>query len=121
MAWSNQCPHGGPANFNPTAAVNGTNFNNAVFVQVSAQTQVTKKAFAYYNVGGFRICVVADVHRQNTNSPWNIAGNCWIPGWDNWQMTTPNNVVQVVGGLQPGGAYPGNNRFPQPLQQNENG
>jgi len=118
MSWNSKCPNGGPANFDVLSAMNAADFSNPVFVQISAKQKKTKKAYTYYVTGGYRVCLVADVHRKNPKDPkskWDIAGHCWVPGWDQvGDIDTPAGVVAVVGPLAEQGAYPpGNDRFPQ--------
>lgn len=119
MPWDEaKCQWGYPAGFtneNARTAVENADFNNAVFVNTS-NTGTTKKAFTYYVTQGYRICVVGDVHRANAHSPWNIEGNSYIPGWENWQMQTPAAQVNVIGPKADQGAFPGNNRYPHAVE-----
>ena len=119
MAWDEEkCQWGYPAEFtndDARAAVQNADFANAVFVNTS-NTGTTKKAFTYYETQGYRICVVGDVHRANEQSPWTIAGNSYIPGWDGWHMPTPPDQVAVIGPLADQGAFPGNNPDPPEAQ-----
>ncbi|PMS13058.1 hypothetical protein C0Z17_07225 [Trinickia caryophylli] len=113
----NKCQWGVPPGFtNADAALAVTNadFSNAVFVQTSG-TGVTKKAYTYYEVNGFRICVVGDVHKNDVSGQWNIAGNSFIPGWTGWSLQTPAAQVAVIGPLQDGGAFPDDDRYPHPV------
>ncbi len=118
MAWDmTKCRWGVPANFTNTDAENAVrnaNFSASVYVNISSAQQMTKQAYCFYEFGGFRICVVGHVHRDS-NQQWTIAGNSFIPGWAGWDMTTPANQVTVIGGLQAGGAFPGDDRYPHPL------
>ena len=118
MPWDmNKCQWGVPANFtnmDATNAVNNANFANSVYVNVSAQAGQTKQAYTYYEFAGYRLCVVAHVHKDQQGQ-WTQPGNCFIPGWENWSMGTPNAVITTVGPLAPAGAFPGDNRFPHPV------
>ena len=118
MPWDmTKCQWGVPANFtaaDATHAVNNANFATPVYVNVSAQEEQTKKAFTYYEFNGYRLCIVADVHK-NQQGQWTQPGNCYIPGWESWEMQTPPAVVTTVGALASTGTFPGNDRYPHPL------
>ncbi len=118
MPWDmDKCQWGVPAGFDnaqAATAVNAANYGASVYVNVSQQEQNTKQAYTYYTFGGFRLCVVAHVHRGPTEQ-FDQPGNCFIPGWAGWSMSTPSAVVQAVGPLAPGGAFPGDNRYPHPV------
>jgi hypothetical protein len=118
MPWNmTKCQWGVPANFtnaDAANAVNNANFAASVYVNVSAQARQTKQAFTYYEFNGYRLCVVAHVHK-NTLGQWTQPGNCYIPGWDGWEMQTPPAVVAVVGALAPVGTFPGDARYPHPV------
>ncbi|MEL6141238.1 MAG: hypothetical protein AAFQ37_02340 [Bacteroidota bacterium] len=117
MPWNGKkCKWGTPDFSNDAAAtaVANADYDHPAYVNISADKKVTKKIFAYYEVDGYRICVVADVHRKNTASPWNIAGHAYIPGWNDWQMETPSTIVDKYGALPESGAFPGDNRYPHP-------
>lgn len=119
MPWNaDKCQWGYPEDFtndDAREAVENADFSQSVYVNTSG-TNVTKKAYTYYEIKGYRICVVGDVHRKDIHSPWNIAGNSFIPGWEDWAMQTPPDQVAVIGPLADQGAFPGNNRYPHPLE-----
>ena len=109
-----KCQWGVPLNFGVNEAqqaVQNADFTQAVYVELSATTQATVKAFTYHMVGNVRICVVGDIHPQGQGVPA-APGNCYIPGFQNWKMRTPQNQVQVIEALQVGGAFPGDDRYP---------
>ncbi|TKC83462.1 hypothetical protein FAZ69_23530 [Trinickia terrae] len=119
MPWDmTKCKWGTPPGFSDTDAtdaVTNADFTNAVFVQTSEIDKVTKKAFTYYEVSGYRICVVGDVHTDTTGK-WTIAGNSYIPGWKDWAMQTPVGQVAVIGPLKDGGTFPDKERYPHPIK-----
>lgn len=124
MPWNNdKCEWGYPEGFSDAeaeSAIKDADWSQAFFVIISAKKKTTKKAYLYHVFNNYRICLVADVHRKDTedDSPWDIAGHCWIPGWDEFQLTTPEEVVDVVGEMEPEGDWEDlnldENRFPHP-------
>ncbi|MGB8842016.1 MAG: hypothetical protein WCC64_13220 [Aliidongia sp.] len=115
MPWDmNKCLWGVPSGFtnvDAQTAVENAKYELSVYVNISAQDQNTKQAYTYYVFGGFRLCVVAHVHKD-TNGEFTIAGNCFIPGWQDWELETPENVIQTVGALPIKGSFPGDARYP---------
>ena len=118
MPWNKEkCQWGYPEGFtddDARVAVLNADFTKAVFVQISLKEQTTKKAYTYHEFKGYRICIVGDVHRAESG-PWNIAGNSFIPGWEDWYMRTPLDQVAVIGELSQGGSFPNENRYPHPV------
>ena len=119
MPWDTEkCKWGTPAGFkflDAAKAVTSADFAHPVFVQISEKEENTKKVFTYYNVKGYRICVVADIHKGRTSGRWDQPGNSYIPGWEKWSIKTPDSVVAVAGGLPESGVFPGDDRYPHPL------
>lgn len=122
MAWDQQkAPHG-PANFtnaDATNAVQNADFAQSVYVNISGGGYGnTKQAYTMFQLGealgNVTICVVGHTHKRLVGGApvYDIAGNCFIPGWQNWQMATPQNQANVISGLAVGGAFPGANRYP---------
>jgi hypothetical protein len=118
MGWDmTKCVWGVPngfTNVDATNAVNNANFALSVYVNVSAKKGRTKQAYAYVTVNNFRICVVGHVH-QGGGGAWTDAGNCYIPGWDSWDMTTPALQIPAIGAVATGGIFPMDNRYPHPV------
>ena len=108
MGWNMaKCLWGVPDGFtntDATNAVNAANFAAAVYVNVSAKAGATKQAYTYVTAGTYRICVVGHVHKGG-GMAWTVAGNCFIPGWDDWEMSTPAAHIPVIGGLVAGGGF----------------
>ena len=123
MPWNDKCLWGTPDDFNDAkarTAVENADFTNSVYVNISAKEGNTKQAYTYYVVDGYRICVVGHVHKDEDDN-WTIAGNCFIPGWmgdddQGWEMNTPLAQVGVIGPLNVGGEFPGNNRYPHEVE-----
>ena len=111
-----KCPQGGPPNFNPSVALAAANFEQAVYVNTSANGE-TRQAFAYVEISAdgktWRVCVVGHIHPKKKGGA--VAGNSYIPGWANWQTPTPPNVVKIIAGLKDGGTFPEENRYPHLL------
>lgn len=120
-AWNEN--HPGPEDFtNESAqhAVEHVDFSQSIYVNISAGTGYTKKAFAYYQIGNWIICVVGDVHNHWGQHPqYDEPGNSYIPGWDNWQMQTPAAAVPVINNLPPRGQFPGANRYPHQIEHED--
>jgi hypothetical protein len=116
MPWDmTKCKWGVPAPFtnaDATNAVNGADFANAVYVNTSAQAGQTRQAYTYVVVNGYRICVVGHIHVNPPGPP--TAGNCFIPGWSNWQMNTPAAAVTAIAALPDSGTFPEDDRYPHP-------
>ena len=123
MPWNAKCPNGGPAGFNAIATVNAANFNNAVYVDTAVNkgdpSQQTRYAYTYVNFTDgngviWIITVVAHIHWVSNPLPghW-LAGNTFIPGWDNFQVPTSAANLAIVQGLNNHGAFPGDDRYPR--------
>lgn len=122
MPWNNKCQWGHPDNFNnesAKSAVENADFSKSVYVNISEEEQNTKAAFTYYEVSGYRICVVGHVHKKN--NMWTEPGNCYIPGWGTkaqpWDMRTPSDATEVIGSLNTGGSFPFENRYPHEIKE----
>lgn len=119
MPWNAKCQNGGPVPFNPVAAVALANFANAVYVNTAAVPNsggdLTRYAYVYVTVNAgnvpWTVCVVGHAHFDAQLQQW-VAGNTFIPGWDNWSVATSVAHLGVIAGLQDLGAFPGNNRYP---------
>lgn len=111
--------HPGPANFSNVIAtqfVNNADFTHIRYVGISQQQGNTKQVFTLHDYEGWRICVVRHAHFNNTTGQYNLAGNSYIPGWDNWQINTPVGQLNQIAGLAnhaAGGFFGGNARYPQ--------
>ncbi|MEO0788930.1 MAG: hypothetical protein AAFY36_09720 [Bacteroidota bacterium] len=121
MPWNDKCDWGHPEEFSneeATSAITNADWSQAFYVKISGKDKVTKKVFLYYVFNSYRICLVADVHRKNTASPWNIAGHCYIPGWDGLNLSTPPTVVTAIGTIAEKGDWDElnmtENRYPHP-------
>jgi hypothetical protein len=117
MPWDpTKCTRGVPnpfTNADATNIVTNANFAAATYVNISAHSATTKQAYTFVRFGGYDICLVGHVHMDAAGN-WTIAGNCFIPGWQNWQMNLPNAHIAVIAGLATGGVFPGNDRYPHP-------
>jgi len=153
--WNGKCLNGGPDNFDPDAALAKADFSNCTYVNLAKAVvqgwNYTVYAYTYVTVQdstgrNWRVCMVAHVHLSATtdgrSKRWEKAlddanwgpGNCFIPGWDGWEVPTPgavkntlvaawkNAVSEKIKPINPGshagdllGAFPGNNRYPQLL------
>lgn len=117
MPWdTKKCKWGYPDSFTNTDAANAVtnaDFTQAVFVNTSEQKGETKQAYTYHGFDKYRICVVGHVH-VDPYGKWTLAGNCFIPGWKWWDMTTPKAQVTAIGALPDGGAFPDDDRYPHP-------
>ncbi|MDE9364052.1 hypothetical protein PZ938_00390 [Luteipulveratus sp. YIM 133132] len=112
MPWRANLPNPGPMPFTNNDAINlvtNADFTQAVFVQTHNNGQ-TRSAYTYVQFGGMTLCVVGHVHL--TPGGGVVAGNCYIPGWENWQMITPAAQVNVIAAQADRGAFPDNNRYP---------
>lgn len=111
-----KCRQGVPQPFGPAEAaqaVQNADFRNAVFIKTSeGEGSNTRKAFTYVHVGGFRICVGADIHPQPHGAPAK-AGHAFIFGFLDWQTRTPAAAVRVIEGMPDQGTFPGADRYPQ--------
>lgn len=116
MPWDmTKCTNGAPAGFtNLDAAncVNAANFANSVYVNTSATTRATRQAFTYVTFGAWTLCVVGHIHIDPATGAFTGAGNCYIPGWEDWDMTTPAVQCAAIVATPDGGAFPGANRYP---------
>ena len=63
-------------------------------------------------MGGYRICVVGHIHTK----PRAVAGNTFIPGWENWDMKTPSDAVDVIAKLADSGTFPEGDRYPKKVK-----
>ncbi|WP_109505666.1 hypothetical protein [Nocardioides speluncae] len=107
--------NGAPAGFTNVDAANcvkAANFANSVYVNTSATTGATRQAFTYVPFGGMTLCVVGHIHIDPTTGAFTGAGNCYIPGWLNWDMATPAVQCAAIAAMPDGGAFPGANRYP---------
>lgn len=116
MPWNKaKCQWGFPENFkaeDAIKAVNTADFSKAVYVDISEEEENTKNAFTFYDVDGYRICVVGHTHYNKWKRIYDEPANCYIPGFQNWQMKTPSHQIKVISALKTGGKFPGNNRYP---------
>ena len=106
------CVNGVPNPFTNADAINlvtNANFANSTFVQVH-NNGLTKSAFLMVPFGGMTVCVVGHIHLQPGQAP--AAGNCYIPGWQNWAMQTPAAQVIAIDAAPAAGLFPGANRYP---------
>lgn len=121
MTWSDRkCQWGAP--FEPfdkvsvTHAVGLADFHASVFVHTATleDRSLTRYAYTYVFVGGYRICVVGHAHKKPHHLDW-VAGHCFIPGWEGWQMGTPDAALKVIKNLTDRGTFPGDGRYPHPV------
>ena len=109
--------HPGPEGFtdaDASAMVAAANFASSIYVVTHANGK-TKSAFASVTYGlepqpVWQLTVNCHVHPDGSGG-W-VAGNCYIPGWQGWSMSTPPGDVGVIAGLPNGGAFPGDARYP---------
>lgn len=113
MGWNKEkCKWGEPKDFSDEEAkkaVTNADYSQAVYVNTSSKEGKTRQAYTYYRFGGYRICVVGHIHVGNGKA---MPGNCFIPGWEDWNMKTPSGVVKAIDALKDGGAFPGGDRYP---------
>lgn len=115
MPWNNKCKWGTPEGFtndDALEAVKNADFSQSTFV-VTHNTKGTRSAYTYYDFGGYRLCVVAHIHIKN--GEFIAPGNSFICGWENWSITTPDDVCGIVVSLKDGGSFPGDERYPHQL------
>jgi hypothetical protein len=113
--------HSGPEGFtdaDASAMVAAADFATSIYVVTSAQKGTTKSAFTFATYGlepqpVWRLTVVCHAH-PGRGGGW-VAGNCYIPGWTNWEMTTPTGDVNVIARLPNGGTFPGDERYPHQM------
>ncbi|WP_223670417.1 hypothetical protein [Kangiella shandongensis] len=118
MPWNNKCIWGTPEGFTDAAAlgaVNDADFSQSIFV-VTHNNKGTRSAYTYYDFGGYRLCVVAHIHIKN--GKFVAPGHSYICGWENWSMTTPDDVCRVIEGLHDEGTFPEDERYPHQLSSN---
>ncbi|MER6703740.1 hypothetical protein [Streptomyces fumanus] len=117
MPWDmSVCKWGVPADFtddDALAAVKAADFTKSVFVNTSAKERKTRQAYTYVTVKGYRLCVVGHLHQQPDGSNPG-SGNCFIPGWENWDVKTASDVVAVIAKLPDGGTWLDDERYPHP-------
>jgi hypothetical protein len=118
MPWDlTKCKWGVPAGFtddDALAAVKAADFGKSVFVNTSAKQGKTRQAYTYVTVNGYRICVVGHLHQEPDGSNLD-SGNCFIPGWENWQVKATSDVVSAIASLPDGGTWLGDDRYPHPV------
>lgn len=106
--------NGAPAGFtnvDATNVVNAANFANATYVNTS-NTGATRQAFVTVPFGVWTLTVVGHIHVNPVTGVFTAAGNCYIPGWQNWSMITPAAACGVIAGMPDAGVFPGANRYP---------
>jgi hypothetical protein len=102
--------------FNPREVVEAADFTKSICVITSRKNNGrTRYAYTYVKVSGYWVCVVGHIHYDDREG-W-VAGNSFIPGYDNWEMPTPEDAVAVIDSMEDGGRYPedDNIRYPHPV------
>lgn len=103
----------GPDKFDPEEALKMADFSQAVFV-LTHESKNTRSAYAYVSINGWRVCVVAHIHPKNDDKGY-APGNCFIPGWKDWSIRTPEDICKILHSSSDKGSFPGAGRYPQKL------
>ena len=103
MSWNkSKCPAGGPDPFDPMTALNAAKFSSSYFVQ-DHDSGKTRSAYTFLYSPVWRIVVVGHIHWDSTGKA--VAGNCYIPGWEGWEVKTPAQHVAAIADLKPTGSF----------------